>query len=334
MTSKKANGFTIVELLTVMSIIIILMSLLMPGMQRTRRYARGVVQRAQFSEIAKGLELYRNDHQETYPDSGPTDGNATTLAGYCGAMKLCEALLGQDGMGFHPSSTFQANTSTYLFDLCKQVDSATINGSTALKTNLRERTKYLDSDSIKATRLKDLYSWYTDDAGKNYYATTAKFQSTTDGDASTATPTQYPNSVITDAFLRMNSRCTTITNNKKLGMPVLYYKADTSKLVHDISFDPAAYGGSTNPNPSIYNFDDNYAITGLGCPWESTLSTTHPMWGPTSANPANVKIFYKAITNTKITSTPRPHNEDTYILLSAGWDGLYGTADDVYNFSD
>jgi hypothetical protein len=113
-------------------------------------------------------------------------------------------------------------------------------------------------------------------------------------------------------------------------MPVLYYKPDPTKLVHDPNFDPTAtaYTGMTT-NPSIYNFDDNYAIIGLGCPWESTQSTVQPMYGP-----ANVKIFYKAITNSKVTSTPRPHNEDTYILLSAGWDGLYGTSDDVYNFSD
>ncbi len=81
-------------------------------------------------------------------------------------------------------------------------------------------------------------------------------------------------------------------------------------------------------NPSIYNFDDNYALTGLGCPWESTYTTAQPMYD----NPN--QLFYKAITNTKITTTPRPHNEDSYILLSAGWDGLYGTSDDVYNFSD
>jgi len=323
MTSKKSKGFTIVELLTVMSIIIILMSVLMPGLQRTRRYARVVVQRAQFNDITKGLELYRNDHQETYPDSGPVDTNATP-AGYCGAMRLCEALVGQDGMGFDPSSTFQAKTSLYPFDLCLQTSTTAVSSTPALMTNLRERTKYLDSDSIKAARLKDLYSWYnTASTGKSYYSQTP-FTATTDT-TSSSSPTLYPNSVITDAFLRTPSHC----DGKKLGMPVLYYKADSTKLVHDPCFDPSVTPYSGVPNPSIYNFDDNYAITGLGCPWENAYTTAQPMYLP-----ENVKIFYKAITNTKVTSTPRPHNEDTYILLSAGWDGLYGTSDDVYNFSD
>ena len=325
MTSKRTKGFTIVELLTVMSIIIILMSILMPGLHRTRRYARVVVQRSQFSDISKALELYRNDHQETYPDSGATDGNATTNAGYCGAMKLCEALVGQDGMGLDPSSTFQAKTSTYLFDLCVQTDSATISNTPALVTNLQERTKYLDSDSIKAARLKDLYPWYTSSTGTNYYAPKASFQATVDAFPATS-PSSYPNSVLTDAFLRTPSAC----GGKKLGMPILYYKADTTKLVHYPNFDPTSgiYNSMTT-NPSIYNFDDNYGLIGLGCPWESTQTTVQPMYGT-----ANIKLFYKAITNAAITSTSRPHNEDSYILLSAGWDGLYGTSDDVYNFSN
>jgi type II secretory pathway pseudopilin PulG len=315
MTSRK-TGFTIVELLTVMSIIIILMSVLVPGLTRTRRYAKVLAQKAQFHEITKGLELFRNDHQETYPDSGAADSNGD---GYCGAMKLCEALLGQDGMGFHPSSSFQSKTSLYLFNLCTQINPADYTDT--LRTNLRERTKYIDSDNIKAARLKDLYSWYdTASTGKSYYKS-ASFKTTVD--AAPPSPTEYPNSVITDLFLKASSRC----NGKKIGMPVLYYRADSSRLVHDPDFDKAKAEYATT-NPSIYNFDDNYAITGLGCPWDADETVNpHPMF-------TNVKVFYKAITNTKIAATPRPHNEDTFILLSAGYDGLYGTQDDVYNFAE
>jgi prepilin-type N-terminal cleavage/methylation domain-containing protein len=326
MTSTKATqkGFTIIELLTVLSIIIIILSILVPGMNRARIYAKKVTQKSQFHEISKGLELFRNDHQETYPDSGATDTNATPN-GYCGAMKLCEALLGQDGMGFNPSSAFQAKTNAYLLNLCIQIDSTTISASAPLTANLRERTKYIESEGVKAAQLKALYSWYdTSATGSNYYSPTASFKTTVD--ATPPSPSSYPNSVITDVYLRTPSRC---AGGKKLGMPVLYYKADPTKLVHDPAFDPTAYGGATNPNPSIYNFDDNYAITGLGCPWESIQTTAQPMYGA-----ANVKIFYTAITNKKVTATPRPHNEDGYILLSAGWDNLYGTGDDVYNFSD
>ncbi len=105
------------------------------------------------------------------------------------------------------------------------------------------------------------------------------------------------------------------------GMPVLYYKADPAKLTHDATTSLVA------PNKNIYDVDDNYGITALGCPWESAKSTDHPMY-------TDPLTFYREITNSKVTTTPRPHNEDSYILLSAGWDGLYGTQDDVYNFAD
>jgi type II secretory pathway pseudopilin PulG len=312
MTSTKTKGFTIVELLTVMSIIIILMSVLVPGLARSRRFAKVVVQRGQFNEIAKGLELFRNDHQETYPDSGAADTNGD---GYCGAMKLCEALVGRDGMGLHTLSNFQAiQAGTYPFDLCTIIPPTAY--TDPLKANLRDRNKYTDAENIKAYRLQDIYTWDIT-SGVSYYTPTATFKSTT---------ADTPNAVIGDVFQRADikgTRCPA-RSGQKVGMPVLYYKADSSKIAHDAILASLAPGSG---NANIYNFDDNYAITALGCPWESAATVNpHPMF-------TDPRIFLKAITNDKVTATPRPHNEDGYILLSAGWDGLYGTQDDVYNFA-
>jgi type II secretory pathway pseudopilin PulG len=315
MTSTKLRtGFTIVELLTVMSIIIILMSVLVPGLSRARRFAKVVIQKGQFNEMAKGLELFRNDHQETYPDSGATDTNATP-AGYCGAMKLCEALLGQDGMGIHSSSNFQAKQTSYLFDLCVTIDPPY---DTPHTTNLQERTKYTDAENIKAYRLRNVFASGWTFNVQNHYSPQGAFVDT------------LPNAVIGDVFQRADIKGGTAPTGcpqkagQKVGMPVLYYKADPSKLNHDTITDPLTATATANTN--IYNFDDNYALTALGCPWESSQTTPHPMF-------TDPRVFLKAITNDKVTATPRPHNEDGYILMSAGWDGLYGTQDDVYNFA-
>ena len=322
MTSTKTKGFTIVELLTVMSIIIILMSVLVPGLARTRRYAKVVVQQGQFHEISKGLELYRNDHQETYPDSGAVDSNNV---GYCGAMRLCEALLGQDGMGNSTLSNSQASQPlTYLFDLC-YISSPTLYTGTPpsrldLAASIRDRTMYVEADSVKAYRLQDVFNWPIT-SGVNFYTPIAAFK-TNDGSASI--PSTYPDAVIGDVFQKATINTTHCPPRlgQKVGMPVLYYKADSSKIAHDATTNPL----TTTINTNIYNFDDNYAITALGCPWEGVLTTHHPMYD-------DPRVFLNAITNDKVTSTPRPHNEDGYILLSAGWDGLYGTQDDVYNFA-
>ena len=103
--SKKRAAFTIVELLTVMSIIVILIGLLVPALNQVKRFALEVKQRAQLSSIDTAIELF-NSEFDGYPDSsrlGP-DGME-----YSGAMKLCEAVMGQDLLGYHPDSTFRGD---------------------------------------------------------------------------------------------------------------------------------------------------------------------------------------------------------------------------------
>ncbi len=104
---KSERAYTIIELLTVMSIVIILIGLLVPALTVVKKYGRKVKQRAQFHAIDVAMELFNNEF-EGYPDSGNMDLDNPAVA-YCGAMKLCEAMMGQDLLGFHPDSDFRAD---------------------------------------------------------------------------------------------------------------------------------------------------------------------------------------------------------------------------------
>jgi len=42
--------------------------------------------------------------------------------------------------------------------------------------------------------------------------------------------------------------------------------------------------------------------------------------------------FYKLIQNEDVITIPTPYKKEEYILISAGYDGRYGTRDDVFNF--
>src|SRR4030043_159181 len=101
------TGFTIIELLTIMSIIVIIIGVLLPALNMIRWYARYTTQKNQFRNIETGLQAYEIDYGE-YPDSGALD-TATPPAQYCGAMKLAEAMAGQDGLGLNPSSKLTAD---------------------------------------------------------------------------------------------------------------------------------------------------------------------------------------------------------------------------------
>ena len=53
------------------------------------------------------------------------------------------------------------------------------------------------------------------------------------------------------------------------------------------------------------------------------------------ANPDYGKeVFYEYIRDPKIMATPWPYRPDSYILISAGADGEYGTGDDITNLGN
>ena len=303
------KGFTIIELLTVMSIIVILFGLLMPAMTLVRTYSKTVKQQAQFHAIESGLQMFRDDFGE-YPPSDARDRDdygvpKTNNKDYPGAMKLAEALLGHDLLGFNPYSVFNTTGKNNNVDDPSLYDNGktlypTIPANTTdekLLANMRLRKgPYVDATRTNTAAIKDLY------AGQ--------------GQSSV----RY---VICDEFPRISVSGA----GKRVGMPVLYYKANVSALMN-----PDPNGGTVPDDPAdatyIYNYQDNYAITTtLKAPWDNT--TVHPI---SQGTPAGMN-FYDEIRNPKISSPAKPYNPDTFILISAGNDGLYGTKDDVLNFN-
>lgn len=97
----------------------------------------------------------------------------------------------------------------------------------------------------------------------------------------------------------------------KAGAPILYYKADTSrKLIRD-----------------MYNVYDNDALVQLKLVLDRKI---HPLGSADN----QYQFFYDYIRDPKIEARPWPYRPESYILISAGVDGLYGTSDDIKNFGD
>ena len=128
-----------------------------------------------------------------------------------------------------------------------------------------------------------------------------------------------------------------MTSGFKTGMPILYYRARKS--------------GSVNPNQinsfladvasRIYEFEDNDDFidhSNVPIPWDPTNNggNGHPLYSgynTTNGNSGALENFYWQINNDSISiNNGRPVNSDSYILISAGFDGLYGTRDDIFNF--
>ncbi|MBW8002216.1 MAG: type II secretion system protein [Planctomycetes bacterium] len=274
--SKVGSGFTIVELLTVMSIIIVLLSLLVPGLNQVRRYAKDLKQRNQFHSIEVALDTY-NAEWDHYPDS-----DVDTVDGFdiCGATRLCDALIGEDLLGFDPTGSYDITTPPI---------------------DLSGRRKYLPTENANAEELGDIYG------------------DTVSTELNNFDPCDF---VLGDVYKRVRNRST--GGARKLGMPVLYYKADTGKTLHDITEE----GNAEN----IYNYEDNDDLVQLGRPWIGDSSVADAAHAMSTTHGGDPKIFYVKTKNYNINFLlGKPLRSDSYILWSAGADGEYGTDDDILN---
>jgi len=263
----RRGGISVSQLILLVLLLLIVALFILPHPHKV--YPVDVRQKAQLHSIEAGLELCDSQFNG-YP---PSNANDVTGLPYCGAMKLAEAMMGQDEMGFHPKSTFRA-------------DGLDPNAHTRLYVadTLRDRPgPFLPLENANLYRLVDVYG-----KGK-----TGPFPEDT-----------Y---VLCDTYAKKRP------SGKKVGMPILYYCADTSGTSHD----------ANNPdNPgNIYDYRDNLVLITLGVPGDP--SAVHPLTDP--------RRFYLNTQNTQV-AEPAPYRRDSYLLISAGWDGLYGTADDICNF--
>ena len=229
----------------------------------------------------------------------------------CIRDRLAEALLGWDLAGFHPKSAwrgdgFDTAGGPLTYDPVKTRD---IDADGVFDTFNERKDSYLERATENAFRLVDLYGPAL---------------------AASALSTSPNTFVICDSF---GVKKVTLVSGEtvKAGTPILYYSANTaSKTI----VAPA------NVNQRIYNVRDNMPLT---TQLMSIVDDTkiHPLGMLIGGD---YPVFYNArydygvgigygIRDPKVPN-PWPYRPDSYLLISAGPDGLYGTKDDICNFGN
>ena len=290
------------EMLIVLGILMLLVGLLIPALTAVKKVAKETKQKAQFSTIELALAGFKNDTGD-YPPSDWTLPSPTnpSAANYCGAQKLAEALLGWDLLGFHPDSAWRADGLDTLagpmtYDPLKSRD---LDGDAIPDTMNERKEPYLELGTASAFKLGDLYR-----TSANWTGVLA--------------PDTY---VLCDAFTNNKIMLANTGKTVKVGAPILYYRANTSQKTIR----------------GIYSVQDNEALVDL----KGTADREqHPLnWTDNlyqffygTANTADGIVGY--IQDPKIEARAWPYRPDSYLLISAGADGLYGTPDDIRNFGN
>ena len=313
---RKKYGFTMIELLTVIGIIALLVGLLIPALNMVNTMAKEAKQKAQITAIELALTAFRNDYGDYPPSSW--DRPPVGKGDYCGAQKLAEALLGWDLLGFHPKSEWTSNgwdkttgTNYWIYPPPPLDQSNPLH-----RTNLEERRgPYLELGSANAYRVG---------------STHGRMDGLYDGPA----PLERNTHVICDAFgvKRITLTLPNGTERFLAGTPILYYRANTLYKTIDPAIEP-------NFEKRLYNIYDNMPFTNAQIlkPLNKgvQLPEGHRLGKLQSDNPLKnypYQNFYDYIQDPKVMTTPWPYRPDSYILISAGADGEYGTADDITNF--
>jgi type II secretory pathway pseudopilin PulG len=283
--------------LTVIAIIAIMVGVLIPAVTYVRNSANVARQKAQFAAIAMALDAFKGDYGD-YPPS-----TVTSFAGYnyCGANMLCEALVGWDLLGFDPNSNWNGDWTPY-------------QGCASPPCDLQGRLgPYLEMGTTSAFKLSQLFPGTLTNLNTDRY-------------------------VLCDSF---GAKSVTVGGKTvKAGRPILYYKANVANK----AFGPQPPSNGTDPTTWIYNFIDNIDLINLQVNFE-TFTLNNPSYKPdplynsyggglpgTYLYSPSYKLLDQKVYSATGGAVPWPYRPDSYILISAGVDGVYGTDDDITNF--
>ncbi len=335
---ERQRGFTLVELLVVIVVIAILIGLLVPAVSAVQRSAKNAATKAALMSIGTGLESFKGEEKigGSYPPSftdrsdkyvespyDQLDGGPTGNIHVAGAGLLVWALAGADLLGTpgfpkpgNVSEWGQASGNDFNSGTPSQSDAYALYPDGHEKANQPvhpRRGPYVDLGSVEVTR---------------YEGATVGFAVPKELEVvgSALGPRQYP--MFLDGF----------------GYPILYWRADPAGRSMADAF------RQTGAARGTYHWEDNAqlvfnaSLPGTTPPANITQQPLmlnkaglgHVMnfdgGSYTPASPPPLGTFQRYIMNEKTQARLEPHRSDSYLLVSPGADGRYGTPDDITNF--
>ena len=340
MANSQRKGFTLVELLTVVAIITLLISILIPTLGRARESAKRTASRAVLKALGDGLDLFKNENPgecrggDGYPASAWRDDPTIPGEdeGIYGAQWLVRYLLGKTQDGYIPRRNVPRSVLALGAEHYEEAGWYDYNTGFNPHAPLDRVGPYIPQDRVEVRRLGELENSPYDPPDPN-----------------------NPTNLVEDQPVFVDN----------FEFPILYYAANTrlqKKMkgeapiagiddpVYNPEFDVASSG--------IYSYLDNKLFTGAEdvdasyTPWDFTgmgpnvlqkLSRFGAWTGGSPTDPADFDVvdneftFPNYILNKDVFDSTDgngivPYRPDSFILITPGPDGIYGNGDDVTNF--
>jgi len=343
--SYRRPGFTLVELLTVIAIIILLIGILIPALSAARTQAKQASTTGLLRSLDAGCEMFHGDFQH-YPQSrGPNPFERNPAVLLMGAQWLALQLTGADGRGFvEPTVKNDADGDGQI-------------------TNVDWLDWYaLPGNQINPDRQYQRLGPYAEVDAKSLRCVVSYLE-----DYGDIQPPAPPNGLLEGSAEAGGS----VWNNTRIpffvdsfGDPVLYYRANskveapfTTDTPTDSDFvvgrydqaDNAYFTGSAGDNGRWNTaFTEGWDLAGAGSthgpPGDDNYAHAIGAFGYSASNPLDwpdPETFAAFVCDENIyESTQRedvggrlwPYRPGSFLLISAGSDAVYGTGDDVTNF--
>jgi len=335
--SGGASAFSLVELLTVVFIIALLIGIIIPSLNSARNSAKRSKTLANIKGLDTGLELFRNDNEREYPQTGgyPPSFSHPPIRGATFAAENGEFPFAVDtspfpvAMGAHWLPAMMMGLDQRGFISRKNVPRDELDEPSTWYDPDREETLPRNPFYIEPGAIKTLHSH--DLRGRPNLGLTTTWESTQELQT------------FVDAF----------------DQPILYYAANKygrDNMVEDVHRDDNTY----EDGPPVYFHQDNVLFTGGGDEtspepgWDFGGGAKHKIARSgfeLDANQlmdqANEDTFARFILDRQLEAALfeekqegnisdnrkiYPVNKSSYILISAGVDGIYGNSDDIVNF--
>ena len=330
---RTRGAFTLVELMVVIGIIAVLILLILPAIGSARIQARVVATRATISAIEIGIGQFRADNNigGEYPPSAapPVSGSVSQVEWLRGEV-IC------------PTANNEYRKIDGASLLVWALAGADLLGTPGFR-NLNGNETWADDTGRYTDGTPGLYNYGNITANQPDYTRSGTFVDISKMKFPTRVGSDLNNCAFRiPAAVGTPDRCTTYSTCflDSFDQPVLYYRANQNNPLMVVLALPYV---NTGANAAIYNLFDNGIITTDSATYGTqalNLGGGSLHFGGIAAGVGNttdgseppIGTFGHTVWNPSVMAGSKPHRADSYILLSAGPDGVYGTGDDIANF--